>query len=249
MNFQVPPEYFSQWGSLEANRSWILDRSDPSPFVDWSGQGFTSASDYLLWSDNSCGVACVQSLLQSAGRDVPPKAQIIDALVAVGAYKVQQYSIVGLIYDPCVEWLRSRWDIAGATYPRLTVNDLYDHVAGGSLAIASVSKEILWPDSRPARRGGHLVLIFGAKSGYFIFHNPSGLAREDAENGVESARGATLSVSQFECFFAERAMIFPCGGLPGSPHPARWHPGKAACYSAPVARATPSGDGEPVSVA
>lgn len=208
MEFKRPPEYFSQWGSLEASRFRILDEGDPSKLADWQGQGFRSESEYRFWSDSSCGVACVQSLLQSAGFEVPSKATIIEELVAAGAYKINAGTIAGLIYEPCVVWLRERWNICGTTFPQLTVAQLYDHVAAGGIGIASVSKEIRRPLSRPTERGGHLVFIFGAQDNCFTFHDPSGLAREDAEDGVESARGVLLPVSEFEYFYANRAMIF-----------------------------------------
>lgn len=208
MEFRKPPEYFSQWGSLAANRCRIIEHGDPSGLVSWRAQGFRSAADYRFWSDSSCGVACVQSILHAAGREVPPKAQLIHELVDAGAYQVSDGSIAGLIYEPCVRRLRECWDIRGATFPSLTARELYSAITPSSLAVASVAKDIRTPGSRPPQRGGHLVLVFGAEDGCFTFHNPSGLAREDAEDGVESASGAVLPVERFEWFFASRAMIF-----------------------------------------
>ena len=58
------------------------------------------------------------------------------------------------------------------------------------MAIASVTPEIRRPDDEPTRRGGHLVLVFGADDRGLTFHNPSGLAAPDSFDGTETAAGA-----------------------------------------------------------
>jgi hypothetical protein len=203
-----PPAYFPQWGSLEANRCRIQDGGDPSGCVDWAAQGFRSAPEYRLWSDNCCGVACLQSLLHAAGREVPPMARLVDELVGAGAYRVRDSAITGLIYEPCVRWARQRWQLAGVTFPSLTTEQLHGHVAAGGVAIASVSPEIRRTRDAPTRRGGHLVFVFGADDRGFTFHNPSGLAAQDSGDGIETASGAVLPAARFEEYFAHRGMVF-----------------------------------------
>lgn len=208
MSFRRPPPYFSQWGSLEASRCRILDGGDPSRYVDWAAQGFRSLEEYRLWSDSSCGVSCIQSILAAAGQDVPPKAHLIDELVEAGAYQLREGAITGLVYEPCVQWVRSRWHLGATSHRHLTIDELRGYAREGSLVIASVSKEIRWPARTPTLRGGHLVLVFDASDTTLTLHNPSGLRREDTEDGIESARGAIVSLWRFEEFFAHRGMVF-----------------------------------------
>jgi hypothetical protein len=203
-----PPAYFSQWGSLAANRCRIRDGGDPARCVDWAAQGFRSAEEYRRWSDNSCGVACIQSLLHAAGREVPKMARLIDELVGAGAYRVRDDAIAGLIYEPCVRWARERWQLAGVTFPSLTTEQLHGRVAAGGVAIASVSPEIRRTRDAPTRRGGHLVFVFGADDQGLTFHNPSGLAARDAADGIETASAAVLPAARFDQYFAHRGMVF-----------------------------------------
>ncbi|HEY3981579.1 MAG TPA: hypothetical protein VGM79_30285 [Streptosporangiaceae bacterium] len=203
-----PPAYFSQWGSLAANRCRIRDGGDPSGRVDWAALGFGSAAEYRRWTDHACGVACLQSLLHAAGREVPPMARLIDELAGAGAFQVRDDAITGLIYEPCVRWARDRWQLAGVTVPGLSAGQLHGHVAAGGMAIASVTPEIRRPRDEPARRGGHLVLVFGADDRGLTFHNPSGLAAPDSFDGTETAVSAVLPVSRFDRYFARRGMLF-----------------------------------------
>jgi hypothetical protein len=135
-------------------------------------------------------------------------ARLIDELVEAGAYRVRDDTITGLIYEPCVRWAQGRWQLAGVTVPNLSAEQLHGHVAAGGMAIASVTPEIRRPTDEPTRRGGHLVLVFGADGSGLTFHNPSGLAAPDSFDGTETAAGAVLPVSRFDRYFARRGMLF-----------------------------------------
>lgn len=203
-----PPAYFPQWGSLAANRCRIRGGGDPSGCADWAALGFGSAAEYRRWTDHACGVACLQSLLDATGREVPPMARLIGELVGAGGYQVRDDTIAGLIYEPCVRWARDRWQLAGVTVPALSAEQLHGHVAAGGMAIASVTPEIRRPRDEPTRRGGHLVLVFGADDRGLTFHNPSGLAAPDSFDGTETAVSAVLPVSRFDRYFARRGILF-----------------------------------------
>lgn len=206
------PPYVSQWGALEANALRVLDGGDPAVVVDWAAQGFSSADDYRSWSDRSCGVACLESLLAAHARAVPDKARLIDELVEAGAYRVGPGAVTGLVYEPCVRWLRARWHLAARTQRSLDVQGIGRALSSGQLVIASVSPEIRWPRRPPTRRGGHLVLVYGAGPDGFVFHNPSGLPAPRADDGVETARGAVLAPARFDRFFAHRGITVSMPG-------------------------------------
>jgi len=209
VHYASPPAYFSQWGSLEASYFRVVRHDDVSRYSNWRGQGFDTAEDYRRWGDNSCGVSCVQSVLDSAQLPIPPKATLIRELTEAGAYVVAADGhIAGLIYDPCVRWLSDRWNIKAETVRELSVAEISECVTGGGLAIASVSSEIRFPYSAPSRRGGHLVLVFGTDGEAFTLHNPSGLAARHAPDAVESAEAAVIPIGLFERFFSHRGILF-----------------------------------------
>lgn len=200
------PPYVSQWGALEANALRVIDGDDPSDVVDWAALGFSSPHDYLSWSDRSCGVACLESLLSSLALPVPARAPLIDELVEAGAYVVGAAQVAGLVYEPCVRWLRARWGLEASAHRSLGLRGIGDALARDRLVIASVSPEIRWPQRQPATRGGHLVLVYAAHDDGFVFHNPSGLPASKADGGMETARGAVLGPESFDRFFARRGI-------------------------------------------
>ena len=209
------PPYVSQWGALEANALRVLDGGNPSAIVDWAAQGFSSPGDYLSWSDRSCGVACLQSLLSAFSLPVPDKAGLIDELVGAGVYVVGAAQVTGLVYEPCVRWLRARWHLEATAHRTLDVREIERALAAGRLVIASVSPEIRWPRRPPTRRGGHLVLVYAARADGLVFHNPSGLPATRADGRTETARGAVLAPVHFDRFFARRGITVSTPGEAG----------------------------------
>jgi hypothetical protein len=208
LDFAKPPRYFPQWGSLAANYHRVVHGGDAAAYADWASQGFASAGEYRIWSDNCCGVACVQSVLDAAGLAVPAIASLIKELVDVRAYTVgDDGHIAGLIYDPCVRWLRQRWAVAAVTCRELSTDEISRCVRNGGLAIASVSSEIRWPTRPATRRGGHLVLVYSSDDVEYVLHNPSGLSGQHAPDQVESAAGAVVPISLFERFFSHRGIL------------------------------------------
>lgn len=227
----VPP-YVSQWGALEANAGRVLRGDDPSDLVDWRALGFTSAGEYVAWSDRACGIACLQSLLAAFALAVPTAARLAEELVEAGAYVVEADRVAGLVYEPCVAWLRRRFGVEARVHRVLPVDGLARIVASGELALASVAPGIRWPGRPPTRRGGHLVLVYGVGPAGLVFHNPSGLGPDAADGGEETARGAVLAPAAFDRFYARRAItVTPPGHLPArhpAPHPGPPRPGQPA---------------------
>ncbi|MBW0254190.1 C39 family peptidase [Cellulomonas sp. PS-H5] len=202
------PRYSSQWGDLACNHAVIERREDPATLHDWRADGYASAEEYRRWSLNTCGIACLQSVLSDLGHPEQPKTTLLRRAVATGALVPQDDGgIDGMFYRPFVEWVRADYGIEAVVRGVLEVDELSSHVASGDwYVIASVSSEIRWPDRRPSRRGGHLVLVHDIRDGHLIFHNPSGLG--------PTAADARCRPERFAHFFARRGILVkrsPCG--------------------------------------
>jgi hypothetical protein len=168
------PPYRAQWESADLVAEFLAGR-DPGTDPLWHGSGASGVEEYALWADHLCGCACLQMVLGARGRRVPPIHDIRRAVQAEGAYVVEaDGAIRGLIYAGAVAWLAGI-GIAARIVLDLQAGDIPELIAGGGLFIASVHGAIRWPEREPARRGGHLVLVFGTdEAGRLRFHNPSG---------------------------------------------------------------------------
>jgi hypothetical protein len=196
------PQYFSQWGDVACNEQVVLFGADPAELHDWRADGYCDAESYRLWSRNTCGIACLQSLLSLSQEQATParKADLIYSAVHWGALVPRpDGSIKGLIYAPFVEWIGSDYQLEAYSHPALSIDNLVQLLATGEwLVMASVSSEIRWPATPPTRQGGHLVLAFDLDQDVITFHNPSGLSG--------SADSAKCTLSQFQNFYAGRGI-------------------------------------------
>ncbi len=194
------PTYFSQWGDLSSNHAVIERREDPAAFHDWRSDGYSSVEEYRRWSANTCGIACLESVLSTRGAPVPRKADLVQGAVAAGALVPRDDGRVdGLFYQPFVEWVARDFEIEAETRRTLDVGEVRALAASGDwFVMASVSSEIRWPDRPATRRGGHLVLVHDVHGDDLVFHNPSGLAG--------TAGNARCTPETFARFFAGRGI-------------------------------------------
>ena len=193
--------YASQWQDLDANRAIIRDGVPPGELPGWHEQGYPWRSAFDFWSYRACGIACLESVLDHAGIARPGRYELICDAVAAGAYRANDAGGVdGLIYHPFGAWVHGRFDLECEVMAPVPLEQLLGRLTPTSMVIASVSSEIRDLDCRPARRGGHLVLVTGrTEEGEVVFHNPSGVD--------DSAVDARLSGTRFDEFFAERGMV------------------------------------------
>lgn len=194
------PAYFSQWGDVTCNDALILDGVDPVERYDWERDGYPTPDLYSYWSERTCGIACLQSILADRERDAPDKYALIEAALRWRAFvRHDDGSLGGLYYQPFCEWVGSSFGLDAHVHRHLEVDGLVDLVTHGhSFVMASVSSEIRWPDRAPTRKGGHLVLVYGYESGELVFHNPSGV--------TGTAAAARLGRREFEEFYAGRGI-------------------------------------------
>lgn len=205
--FPPDPPYVSQWGDLSCNVAVVERGEDPAPLHDWRADGYESADDYRLWSRNTCGLACLQSVLAAHPERWPrqTKGDVLRAALRWEALTVRpDGSIGGLYYAPFVRWVAHDYGLEAVSRPELPVDELARRVASGRwYAMASVSYEIRRPREAPTHTGGHLVLVFRAEGDELVFHNPSGLPG--------TACAARLPRDAFAAFYAGRGILVARG--------------------------------------
>jgi len=144
-------------------------------------------------------MACLQMILGARGDVVPALAELGRAAQAYGAYAVepQRVGYGPLIYAGFVEFVAAEHGLDARVVAPLTMDELTAAVSAQEVVLASVSAEIRDLPVVPARRGGHLVLVFDASPdrGRVCFQDPSG-----------DPRAVWLERVVFERFFAGRGI-------------------------------------------
>ena len=168
----------------------------------WREFGAQTAAEYRRWARCGCGMACLQMILAARGEEAPPIAELGRRAIGYGAYEAQPARGFGpLIYAGFVDFVAAEFGLSARVAAPLGLDELADAVAGDEVVLASVSAEIRSLAPAPARRGGHLVLVFerSADGASVCFHDPAG-------DGPASTGGVWLQLSQFERFFASRGV-------------------------------------------
>lgn len=180
--------YFAQWASAAGVRAIVEHGADPCDDPLWSDAGFDSEDEYRFWSRRICGLACLESVLTYWAIDLPSRAELLRAALRWGAYRqVSPDKVEGLTYAPFADWVTSDFGLRAEAHGRLPLPELPLHVDDASFFIASVSREIRYPDRANSRTGGHLVLVHGWDDNGLSFHNPSGVPPHQADAYVDRA--------------------------------------------------------------
>lgn len=147
----------------------------------WAESGAFSVEEYVYWTNRACGATCVKMTVEALGGAQRPLVEWARRGVALGGYlseKREEGSSVerGWLHRTLAEMIQGEGFFAE---PRsLKTDDFIPVIEKGGMIIASVSHEI--GTNHPiTKRGGHLVLVFGAivedeKLTAIILHNPSG---------------------------------------------------------------------------
>ncbi len=198
----IPP-WFGQWESADRIGEILSGALKAADDPLWHRSGAGSATEYAVWADHLCGVACLRMALAARGVAPPRAFDLARDLTARGGYVVQPDGFIrGLIYAPAAAWLRDVHRLAAEVRVDLPAEEIPALLAGGGLFIASVHPSVRWADADPPSRGGHLVLVFGAEDGALRFHNPSG-------DVPASQADARLAVADFARFYAGRGIWLP----------------------------------------
>lgn len=135
----------------------------------WEKDGFSSSSDAALWSNRSCGIACVRMILAHYGSPVPTMAALLREGLGLGAYSSRGWVHAGL-----ANLLRRHRVDASAQRIDREVEALMVFLREGRPVIASVTERL----PMDGRRGGHLVVVTGGVlpgegAGTVYFNDPS----------------------------------------------------------------------------
>jgi hypothetical protein len=208
---QVPA--LTQYASPDLISAFVYDDRDPGEDPQWPLSGAVDVAEYRKWCWRSCGVSCLQMILQHRDGSAPALMSLLRAARQLGAYvEEDDGSVTGMIYAPFVEYIAAEFGLTGRVHPRLPIDQLLAELRSpaepglpaepraGRMLIASVHREIRRPELPSPGRGGHLVLVTGHDPvlGTITFNNPSGHTAE--------SRTPTLPIAVFETFYAGRAV-------------------------------------------
>jgi hypothetical protein len=191
---------FAQWESPELGRDFAADPARLAGDPRWAESGARDVAEYARWAHHVCGMACVRMVLAARGLGAPPILELARAATARGAYVEEEGGTIrGMVYAPCVAWLREAWGIEAEVVVGIDAHAIARTMERAAFFIASVHPSIRAPGQPPPRRGGHLVLVLEAGPDAIVFHNPSGFD--------EATRcGARLAPEVFDRFFAGRGI-------------------------------------------
>jgi len=206
MRVAEAPPYFGQWESPALIGAIISGAYRAEDDPAWAASGAESPEDYARWADHLCGVACLRMALAARGITPLRARDLARVLTGYGAYVEQPDGFIrGLIYAPAIAWLAEAHGLRAAIILDRAAEAVPPLLADGGLFIASVHPAIRRPTEAAPGKGGHLVLVFGAKDGALRLHNPSG-------HDAASQADARVALADFARFFAGRGIW-----LPGAP--------------------------------
>jgi hypothetical protein len=198
----LPFTYYSQWESPRLVDKFIYQTLPVSKDPQWKKSGASTPKDYEYWSWNLCGIACLRMVLAGKKIPVPPAVTLAKKSIKYGCYTPTPDFIGGLFYKPFINFLTGKFHLQSIIANPLSIKRIKYYLSQKCYVIASISPQIRNPDSHPAKKGGHLVLITGYNSAAktLTFQNPSGFYRKSQQNVL-------LSESVFSRFFANRGII------------------------------------------
>jgi hypothetical protein len=195
--------YRSQYASPELIGEMVAGRVAVAEDPRWRETGAADREEYVRWARSGCGMACLQMILEARGEQpVPPLAELGRRAIAYGAYEARPARGFGpLIYAGFVDFLAAELDLRARVAAPLELDELVAAVAADEVVLASVSNEIRALPAQPARRGGHLVLVFDVSPDgrRLCFHDPAG-------DGARNTSGVWLERAIFERFYAGRGV-------------------------------------------
>lgn len=201
--FLLDIPYFSQWESKELVEDFVEGKKSAKTDPRWKLSGAKTLNEYDMWSWNVCGMTCFKMVLAKKLGKEHKTIKMARECEKYGGYKVTEKEIEGLYYDPFVIYVKDKFGLEAKVIRNfLTVSKIKRELVKGSFPIVSVNWRIRNPESRPEKKGGHLVLMTGfdnSKKTLFL-HNPSGFYKQSQEN-------FEITEKDFKKFFAGRGIL------------------------------------------
>ncbi|MGB4768446.1 MAG: C39 family peptidase [Candidatus Saccharimonas sp.] len=194
--------YFSQWASRELNQKIYEREFKTEDDPRWKESGASTKEEYVAWSWNSCGMACLKMLLAHRDSSAPTLVELGKKCAEYGGYTMPLEKSEGLIYAPFVKFVDKEFNLRGKVVSPMVAQDIIEQLGKSNYVIASVSPLIRQPSSIPKIKGGHLVLMLGydLDKQELYLHNPSGSLPEAQEY-------AAISLKDFDKFFGNRGIV------------------------------------------
>lgn len=195
--------YYSQWESKNLVGKIIRKEQSAKDDPNWANSGAQTPEEYVLWSWNACGMACLKMILSHQFKNEIPIVTLGKKCMEYGGYVQKGEKLDGLYYRTFLDFIRTEYGLLGKVVFPLSQEDIIKELLNSNYVIASVHHQIRRPDDEfTGKKGGHLVLISGCNIEIEIFyiHNPSGDTQESQEY-------APISFTNFEKFFAHRGIV------------------------------------------
>ncbi|HET9411338.1 MAG TPA: C39 family peptidase [Candidatus Saccharimonadales bacterium] len=198
--------YFCQWESRNLAQKILNHTISTDDDPKWKASGAESKKEYHDWSWTGCGMACTKMILAHRTGKVVPLVQLGKMCASYGGYTLPLEDSIGLLYKPYVTFVAREFGWQARVVQGMSIKELMHNLGLGNYVIAGVSPKIRDPQSTPAVKGGHLILMLGYSlpKKEFYFHNPSGISAKTQEY-------ATISFAGFKKFFSERAIVIHTG--------------------------------------
>lgn len=180
----------------------------------WRHSGARTAQEYLRWSWNSCGMACLKMILAAHLHEPHATVTLAERCTVYGGYRANPAAAAigdyhnyydGLFYRPFLSFVRTAFNLDGRIRSPLSLESILSDVSNGHYVIASVSAAIRHPEGEPDNRG-HLVLVVGydINEDLLFLHNPSGYYNK-------SQTYAPIGFAAFMRFFNRRGIVIISG--------------------------------------
>ncbi|RJQ27245.1 hypothetical protein C4577_01695 [Candidatus Parcubacteria bacterium] len=156
--------HYSQWESKELIGSIIQGKISAEDDPKWKNSGAKTKLDYLNWSWNACGIACLQMILAYKFQKKTPLVKLCEQSLVYGCFKLNskafnsgdyERSLGGLFYKPFLKFIKEEFGLNGAIMSPMVLGDILNSLNRKYLVMASVGGPLY------GGNGGHLVLITG----------------------------------------------------------------------------------------
>lgn len=203
--YRVP--YYAQIASPWLATAFFERGLNPALDPHWGESGGRSPEEYTYWTNRACGAACVKMAVEALGGERLALIEWARRGVYIGGYLSEKradgsHAERGWLHSALAELIRRAGFHAEAR--PLPLGDFAPILAEGGMIIASVSHEI--GTHQPiTKRGGHLVLVFGAvvekgEPTALLLHNPSGRTPNLQEN-------AQIPAERFNAAYTGRGIV------------------------------------------
>jgi len=195
--------FFSQWESAQLVEDIVKGKIWASSDPKWKNSGAESTEEYIYWSWNICGMACLKMILADKFDKEYKLIELAKSCESYGGYRRNGNKIEGLFYKPFSVFLKQDYGLKARVWGWfLTIGRIRKEIEKGNYVMASVNAHIRDLGKEPMFKGGHLVLVTGydRESHVLYLHNPSGFWKQSQQN-------FEITENDFRKYFAGRGIV------------------------------------------